>query len=325
MAVIECIPNYSEGRNSEVIAQIVTAISAVSGVNVLHVDMGISANRTVVTFAGEPEAVVQGAFNGIRKAAMLIDMRRQKGAHPRIGATDVCPLVPVSGISMEETAEFARYLGKKVGNELAIPVYLYEYAATRPERKNLANIRKGAYEKLPEKLQQPEWKPDFGPDVFNEKTGATIIGARDFLLAYNINLDIDDVAVARAIAWEVRQPGRLKAIGWYMEEYKMAQVSLNLIDLKQMPVHVAFETVQSCAEKMGVKVTGSELIGLAPLNCLKEAGAYFMEKHTGKINQADEQHLITFAVQSLGLDELKPFDPQERILEYAMTKYSIPS
>ncbi len=322
MAVIECVPNFSEGRDVKVVEQIVEAISSVQGVHVLHVDSGFSANRTVVTFAGEPAAVVAGAFQGIKQAAGLIDMRKHHGAHPRIGATDVCPLIPVSGISMEETVQYARDLGKKVGDELGIPVYLYEYAATRPERKNLAHIRKGEYEKLSFKLQHADWVPDFGPARFNEKAGATVVGARDFLLAYNINLDTDNVTIAKAIARDVRRTGSIKAIGWYMEEYKMAQVSMNLTSLKEIPLYVAFETVKKFAGKRGVKVTGSELIGLTPLSCLVEAGPYFMKKATGAEIRQSESELIAAAVEALGLDVLKPFDPQERVLEYVMNKHN---
>ncbi len=325
MAVIECVPNFSEGRDAKVVEQIVCAINSVQGVHVLHVDMGFSANRTVVTFAGEPEAVVEGAFQGIKQAAKLIDMRKHHGTHPRMGATDVCPLIPVSGSSMEETVQYARDLGKRVGDDLDIPVYLYEYAASRPERRNLAYIRQGGYEKLPFKLQQMEWTPDFGPARFNEKAGATVIGARDFLLAYNINLDTDDVAIAKAIARDVRRTESIKAIGWYMEEYKMAQVSMNLTSLKQIPLYVAFETVKEQAEKRGVKVAGSELIGLTPLSCLIEAGPYFIKKATGAEVRRTEAELIAAAVEALGLDALKPFDPQERVLEYVMHKYNASS
>lgn len=340
--IIECVPNFSEGRDRDVIAQIVAAIQSVPGVKLLHVDRGPSANRTVVTFAGIPEAVTGGAFRGIQKAAGLIDMRKQKGAHPRIGATDVCPLVPVANISMKQTAIWARQLGKDVGERLGIPIYLYEEAATRPERRNLAHIRAGGYENLALKLQDPDWKPDFGGTLFNEQTGATVIGARDFLLAYNINLNTDSVKVAREIASEVRHSGEVtkikgalrydavnkpgllpftKAIGWYMEEYRVAQVSMNLTCLTKTPMHLAFETVSQCAKRRGIKVTGSEIIGLVPLKSMIDAGRYFMKKRTGyEPPGGDDKQLIMEAVDALGLNELKAFDPEEKILEYALNK-----
>ncbi len=343
MAVIECVPNFSEGRDLKIIGQIVDAIRSVAGLKVLHVDVGISANRTVVTFAGKPEAVVEGAFNGIHQAAKLINMEKHRGVHPRIGATDVCPLVPVSDISMEETAAYARQLGKRVGEELGIPVYLYEKAAMDPTRVNLADVRAGGYESLFFRLQDNTWRPDFGTAAFNKRSGATIIGARDFLLAYNVNLDTGSLSIAKSIAAEIRTSGRIKkvsgqieydkekkplrmpgllpftkAIGWYMEEYKIAQVSMNLTNLDRTPMHVAFEAVRKSALKLGSKVTGSEIIGLVPLKSMLDAGRYFMGKKTGNRSE-DETLLVGEAVSSLGLDELKPFDPQEKILEYVLT------
>ncbi len=344
MAIIECVPNFSEGRDPAIIRQIIEAIGSEQELKILHVDMGASANRTVVTFAGAPAAVVAGAFKGILRASQLVDMEKHQGAHPRLGATDVCPLVPVSGISMEETVKWARSLGKRVGEELNIPVYLYEKAATCSNRANLAEIRAGGYEKLAAKLSHPDWQPDFGKKIFNKRTGATVIGARDFLLAYNVNLDTATVSVAKAIAAEVRASGRVKkikgqiqydqemkplripgllpftkALGWFMEEYKIAQVSMNLVDLKKTPMHIAFETVRQLALKKGVEVTGSEIIGLVPLQSMLEAGRYFFEKRKEQAPKT-ESLLIEEAISSLGLDTLRPFDPREKILEYALAK-----
>jgi glutamate formiminotransferase / formiminotetrahydrofolate cyclodeaminase len=292
--LIECVPNFSEGRDPEIIRQITDAIAAVEGVQLLDVDPGKATNRTVVTFVGAPEAVVEAAFQGIRQASLLIDMKAHTGEHPRMGATDVCPLVPVSGISMEETVEWAKRLAARVGEELSIPVYLYEAAASRPERRNLATIRTGEYEALPEKLADPNWAPDFGPARFNARSGATVIGARDFLVAYNVNLNTTSVRRANSIAFDVREQGRVlrdgdpvtgpvrtgedgeplrqpgackavKAIGWYIEEYGIAQVSMNLTDINVTPLHIAFEASCRSAEARGMRVTGSELVGMVPL------------------------------------------------------------
>jgi glutamate formiminotransferase / formiminotetrahydrofolate cyclodeaminase len=349
--LIECVPNFSEGRDPSVIRQISEAISAVEGVQLLHIDAGMAANRTVITFVGEPKAVVEAAFRGIQKAAELIDMRQQTGEHPRIGATDVCPLVPISNITLAETADWARQLGEKVGNHLAIPVFLYEAAATRPERRNLATIRSGEYEGLAAKMQNPNWIPDFGGTVFNAKAGATVIGARDFLAAYNVNLNTKSVKIATTIACDVRERGRIltdaqgekildqhgkpvwqagmckavKAIGWYIEDFDLAQVSMNLTNLSVTSLHIAFEACCTSAEKHGVRVTGSELIGLLPKFVLVGAGQYFLTKR-GRNLAISESEIIDFAVKTLGLGELKPFNPRERIIEYLLeNRKSTPS
>ena len=352
MAMIECVPNFSEGRNPEVMEAIVQAIRSVPDLQLLHVDMGISANRTVVTFTGSPEAVIEGAFRGIETAATRIDMRRQQGTHPRIGATDVCPLVPVKDISLEETVVYARMLAERVGRELHIPVYLYEAAASRPERCDLAAIRKGGYEAMADRMKLAEWQPDFGSTAFNARTGATVIGARNFLLAYNINLNTTDVAAAQDIAAEVRQSGRVKkvrgsvqrtqegrvlrepgllpftkAIGWYVAEYQLAQVSMNLTDLRQTPLHLVYETVRQCAEKRGLQLAGSEIIGLVPLACLLEAGKYFIAQNPGQQSPGSPhtEVLINEAVRALGLDSRQAFVPEEKILEYAIEQYRVRS
>jgi glutamate formiminotransferase/formiminotetrahydrofolate cyclodeaminase len=342
--IIECVPNFSEGRNLQIIKQITDEIESVEGVKLLNVDSGKATNRTVVTFVGEPEPVIEAAFLAIKKAAELIDMSKHKGAHPRMGATDVCPLIPIANISMEETARYAIKLAKRVGEELQIPVYLYEEAQSNPARKNLSEIRAGEYEGFFKKIKLPEWKPDFGPNEFPAKTGATVIGARDILVAYNINLNTTSVRRANAIAFDVREKGRIKregnpitgkqvldengnpvyipgslkavkAIGWYIEEYGIAQISMNLTNINITPVHVAFEEVVKKANERGVRVTGSELVGLIPLKCLLDAGKYFLEKQK-RSTGVSESELIKIAVKSLGLDELGPFKPEERIIEY---------
>ncbi len=344
--IVECVPNFSEGNNPEIIRQITQAIESVEGVMLLHVDMGKATNRTVVTFAGEPAKVVEAAFLGISKAAELIDMRHHKGEHPRMGATDVCPLVPVSGISMEECADWSRKLGEKVGKELGIPVYLYEEAQPNKSRSNLSVIRGGEYEGFAEKIKLPEWKPDFGPAELPLKHGATVIGARDFLIAYNINLNTKSTRIANRIAFDVREAGRVKregnpitgkvvtdengepvripgtlkavkAIGWYIEEYGMAQISMNLINYKITSVHKAFDEVCSKADERGVRVTGSELVGLVPLQPLLDAGKHYLSKQGRSIGVSDEE-LIEIAVQSLGLNQLGIFKPEERIIEYVL-------
>lgn len=346
--LIECVPNFSEGRDMAVIKQITDVIESVEGVKLLDVDPGKATNRTVVTFVGEPGPVTEAAFLAIKKACEVIDMSRHQGEHPRMGATDVCPLIPIANISMEETAAWARRLGERVGNELALPVYLYESAASRPERKNLADIRAGEYEALPEKMNKPEWKPDYGPAVFNAKSGATVIGARDFLLAYNINLNTTSVRRANSVAFDVREKGRVvndpatgkplkdengeplrqpgwlkgvKAIGWYIEEYGIAQVSMNITDISQVPLHEAFEACHRSAEARGMRVTGSELVGLAPLKVFLDAGRYFLKKQRRSAG-VSEAELIKIAVKSMGLDELAPFDPQQKIIEYNLEKGS---
>lgn len=345
-ALVECVPNFSEGRDMAVIRRITDAIEAVEGVRLLNVDPGKATNRTVVTFVGAPAAVVEAAFRAIATASEVIDMRRHRGEHPRIGATDVCPLVPVRGISMEETVALARQLGERVGRELGIPVYLYEYAATRPERRNLAAIRQGEYEGLADKLKDPNWQPDYGPAEFNPRAGATVIGARDFLVAYNVNLNTTSVRRANAVAFDIREkgrplrrgdpvtgeivrdehgepiwvPGRLKAvkaIGWYIEEYGIAQISINLTNLNVTPLHIAFEEACRCAEARGLRVTGSEIVGLVPLKVLLDAGRYFLAKQQRSLG-VSEAELVKIAIRSLGLNDVTPFDPQQKVIEYLL-------
>ena len=339
--IVECVPNFSEGRNKAVIDAIADAIRQTEGVMLLDVDPGAATNRTVMTFVGEPDAVVEAAFQAIKKAAELIDMRKHKGEHPRIGATDVCPFVPVSGVTMQDCVELAHRLGKRVGEELGIPVYLYEEAATRPERRNLADIRKGEYEGLADKLKDPDWAPDYGPAEFNPKSGATVIGAREFLIAYNVNLNTRDRRLAQEIALNIREMGRakrddqgkiirdeegnivrvpgklkaVKAVGWYIDEYACAQVSMNLVNWKVTPPHVAFDEICKEADKLGLRVTGSELVGLIPLQPMLEAGRYFLKKQ-GKSPGVPEAELIRVAVQSMGMSEFAPFDPGQKIIEY---------
>ncbi len=331
-ALIECVPNFSEGRDAEIINQIVSAISSVSGVQLLHVDSGKDANRTVVTFAGNPDAVVEGAFRGVQKAAELIDMSQQHGEHPRSGATDVLPLIPISGISMEETVEYARKLGKRIGEELDISVYCYGEAAFDERRRELSYCRAGQYEGLSAKLGSAEGKPDFGPNKLNVHSGATIVGARDFLIAYNVNLNTDSVQIANEIAAAVRESGRktsqgkiegklksVKAIGWYMEEFQAAQVSMNLTNIRVTPLHIAFEEVRRQAETCKVKVTGSEIVGLVPLQSMLDAGKYFLSKKNMPTD-ISEAELVDVAIQFLGLNDKYIFHPDEKIIEYVMKK-----
>jgi glutamate formiminotransferase/formiminotetrahydrofolate cyclodeaminase len=340
--IIECVPNFSEGRDSEKIAQITGLIESVAGVRLLNVDPGKATNRTVVTFVGEPEAVIEAAFQAIRKAGELIDMSTHTGEHPRMGATDVCPLIPISGISMEETAAYAQQLAKRVGEELKLPVYLYEEAQSIPGRKNLSVIRAGEYEGFFKKILQPEWKPDFGPAVMDAKRGATVIGARDFLIAYNVNLNTTSTRRANAVAFDVREAGRVKrengqvvkdahgqpvnipgslksvkAIGWFIEEYGIAQISMNLTNIRMTPLHIAFDEVCERARDRGLRVTGSELVGLVPLQALTEAGKYFLRKQNRSVG-VSEKALIDMAVRTMGLDELTPFKPEERVIEYLL-------
>ncbi|MGH8094463.1 MAG: glutamate formimidoyltransferase [Chthoniobacterales bacterium] len=351
--LIECVPNFSEGRDLNVIKQITAAIEAVDGVSLLDVDPGASTNRTVVTFVASPEAAVEAAFRGIQKAAELIDMRKQKGAHPRMGATDVCPFIPVSDVSWEEAIACAKSLGKRVGEELKIPVYLYEKAASDPSRSNLSSIRAGEYEGFFEKIKQPVWKPDFGPAVFNERSGATVIGARDFLVAYNVNLNTKSVRRANSIAFDVRENGRVKtedgtptgrkvvdkngepvrvpgmlkhvkAIGWYVEEYGIAQVSMNLTNIAETPLHTAFDACSEAAAQRGLRATGSEVVGMLPKKCLLEAGRYFLRKQQGS-EGASEEELIDLAIRSMGFSELKRFDPKEKVIEYRIEKVAAKS
>ncbi|MFN8650955.1 MAG: glutamate formimidoyltransferase [Gemmatimonadales bacterium] len=346
--LIECVPNFSEGRDPDLIRRITDQVAGVEGAALLHVDRGVATNRTVVTFAGAPEPVLEAAFRAIKTAAELIDMRGHTGEHPRMGATDVCPLIPLAGITLEETAELSRRLAERVGRELGIPVYLYEAAQANPARKNLSVIRAGEYEGFAEKMKRPEWKPDFGPATFNAKSGATVIGARDFLIAYNVNLNTTSTRRANAIAFDVREVGRpkregnpitgkvvtdaagnpvmipgtlkaVKAIGWYIAEYGIAQVSMNLVDIRTTPLHVAFDEVCRKAEARGVRVTGSELVGLIPLSALLDAGRYFLRKQQ-RSTGVSEAELIKIAVKTLGLDELAPFKPEERIIEYQLRK-----
>lgn len=339
--IIECVPNFSEGRNMAVIREITNAIESVKGIFLLNVDPGKATNRTVVTFVGSPEEVVEAAFRGIKKAAEVIDMQFHTGEHPRFGATDVCPLIPVSNISMEETVAFARKLAERVGRELGIPVFCYEYAAFSDVRKSLANCRSGQYEGLKSRMESEKWKPDFGLSKWDEnvaKTGATAIGARNFLIAYNINLNTKSVSIANAIACDIRESGRKKqenknaeripgslknvrAIGWYIEEYGIAQVSMNLTDINVTPVHVAFEEVCEKSLSHGVKVTGSELVGLIPLQSILDAGKYFLQKNQLSTEISNEE-IIKVAINSLGLNELATFNPKEKIIEYVMEEKS---
>ena len=344
--IIECVPNFSEGRDPDVIRQITAAIESAEGISLLDVDPGASTNRTVVTFVGSPEVAVEGAFRGIQKAAQLIDMRKHNGAHPRMGATDVCPFIPVSNVSWEEAIACARELGKRVGEELHIPVYLYEKAAKDRSRANLAVIRAGEYEGFADKIKQAEWKPDFGPQKFNEKAGATAIGAREFLVAYNVNLNTKAARRANSVAFDVRENGRVKtddgtpsgkpvldtkgepvripgllkhvkAIGWYVEEYGIAQVSMNLTNIEETPLHAAFDACNEAASKRGLRVTGSEIVGMLPKKCLVDAGRYFLRKQNWS-EGASEEELIDIGIRSMGLSELKPFDPKEKIIELKM-------
>lgn len=349
--LIECVPNFSEGRRLDVLKQITDVIEKTEGVKLLDVDPGFSTNRTVVTFVGTPDEVVEAAFNAIKKAREVIDMRFHHGDHPRFGATDVCPLVPVSNITMEETVVYARKLAERVGKELGIPVYCYEYAAFTEIRRNLANCRSGEYEKLKERVTSTEWKPDFGPSVFDEqvaKSGAVAIGARDFLIAVNYNLNTTSTRRANAIAFDVREKGRprregnpitgkivkdeqgnpvfipgtlkgTKAIGWFIKEYGIAQVSMNITDSMQTPLHVAFEEVNRKAAERGIRVTGAEIVGLLPKKALIDAGRFYLAKQQRSLG-VDESELMKIAVKSMGLDDLKPFDPEEKVIEYLIAK-----
>lgn len=346
--LIECVPNFSEGRDKGVIKQITDAIESVDGVKLLDVDPGAATNRTVVTFVGEPEPVMGAATRAAKKAAELIDMRQHHGEHPRFGALDVCPLIPIAGITMEETVEYAQQLAKRLAEEVGLTIYCYEYAAMTPDRKNLATVRAGEYEGLKDKLTRPEWKPDFGPATFNAKSGATAVGARDFLVAYNVNLNTTSTRRANAIAYDIREKGRVKtvdgtpsgkpvldaqgqkawepgslkcvkAIGWYIEEYGVAQISINLTNLSVTPVHIAFDETCRKAEARGVRVTGSELVGLIPLAAMLDAGRYFLRKQERSLGVSDSE-LIKIAVKSLGLNDLYPFKPEEKIIEYAMVR-----
>ena len=344
--ILECVPNFSEGRDMGIIRQITDVIESVEGVKLLDVDPGRDTNRTVVTFVGEPEPVCEAAYRAVRKAAELIDMSKHSGAHPRMGATDVCPLVPVSGITMSETAGYARSLAKRIGEELKIPVYCYENAAFEEKRRNLADCRAGEYEGLARKLSDPAWKPDFGPSEFNAGAGATAVGARDFLVAFNVNLNTTSVRRANAIAYDVREKGRparegdpltgtvkkdssgntvmipgslksVKAIGWYIEEYGIAQISMNLTNISVTPVHIAFDEVCRKAEARGLRVTGAELVGLIPLRAMLDAGKYFLRKQKRSLGVSDAE-IIKIAARSMGLNDIHEFKPEEKIIEYVM-------
>ncbi len=344
--LIECVPNFSEGNDMNIIKQITNEIESVEGVLLLNVDPGKATNRTVVTFVGEPHLVIQAAFLAIKKAGELIDMSKHKGEHPRMGATDVCPLIPIANISMEETAKYAQQLGERVGKEINLPIYLYEAAQPNKNRNNLSVIRGGEYEGFFKKIKLPEWKPDFGPQEFDAKRGATVIGARDFLVAFNVNLNTTSTRRANSIAFDVREAGRVmregnpitgkiitdengnpkskpgtlkcvKAIGWYIEEYGIAQISMNLTNINVTPVHIAFDEVCKSATSRGIRVTGSELVGLIPLKAMLDAGKYFLEKQERSIG-VSEKELIKIAIKSMGLDELGPFKPEERIIEYML-------
>jgi glutamate formiminotransferase / formiminotetrahydrofolate cyclodeaminase len=340
--LIECVPNFSEGRDEKIIRQITDAIKSTEGATLLDVDPGATTNRTVVTLVGSLDAAVEAAFRGIKKAAELIDMRKHKGAHPRMGATDVCPFIPVSNVTWEEAIECANKLGKRVGEELGIPVYLYEKAARDKSRSNLAVIRGGEYEGFAAKIKKPEWKPDFGPPKIGS-AGATVIGAREFLVAYNANLNTKSVRRANSVAFDVREQGRfktedgtpsgkkvldakgdpirepgmlkhVKAIGWFVKEYGLAQVSMNLTNIDETPLHAAFDACVESAHKRGLRVTGSEIVGMVPKRCLTDAGRYFLRKQKWSEGAAEEE-LIDIAVKSMGLSELKPFDPKEKVIE----------
>ncbi len=351
--LIECVPNFSEGRDMQIVGQITGVIEQVDGVRLLDVDPGKATNRTVVTFVGPPEAVCEAAFRAVKKASELIDMSRHQGAHPRFGATDVCPLVPVSGITMEEVVQYARSLGQRIGEELHIPVYCYEFAAFEEKRRNLASCRQGEYEGLAMKMENPGWKPDFGPAKWNNqvaRSGATAVGARNFLIAYNVNLNTTSTRRANAIAYDIREKGRIKregnpitgkiirdasgepvyepgllkavkAIGWYIEEYGIAQISINLTDLSVTPMHKVFDTACERAAARGLRVTGSELVGMVPLNAMLEAGRYFLHKQNRSAG-IPEREIIKIAVKSLGLDDLAPFDPEKKIIEYMLANKS---
>jgi len=333
--IIECVPNFSEGRDMGIIKQITDVIESVDGVRLLDVDPGKDTNRTVVTFVGDPVQVCEAAFLAVKKASEVIDMSKHSGAHPRMGATDVCPLVPVTGVTMEETVAYARGLAKRIGDELLLPVYCYEEAAFEDKRKNLASVRSGEYEGLEKKLSDPQWKPDFGPATFNARSGAVIVGARDFLVAYNVNLNTTSTRRANAIAFDIRERGRevkdrdgnkvvipgslkaVKAIGWYIPEYGIAQISINLTNIGITPMHIAFDEVCRKADARGVRATGSELVGLVPLKAILDAGRYFLHKQQRSAGVSDEE-LIKIAVKSMGLDELRPFKPEEKIIEYLL-------
>lgn len=347
MKLVECVPNISEGRRPEIYEAVAAAAASVPGVTLLNIDPGADTNRTVITFVGDPEAVLEGAYQLVRKGIELIDMSSHRGTHPRIGAVDVVPFVPVSEVTMEECAALARRLGERVGKELSVPVYLYEAAASAPHRRNLADIREGEYEGLAKKITQKEWTPDFGPAKFVPRSGATVIGARKFLVAYNVNLNTLDKRMANRVAFDIRERGRtkrdeagnpvldkkgepvwepgllksVKAVGWVIPEYGCAQVSINLTDLDVTPLHVAFDTAEERARERGLRATGSEIVGLVPKSVLLEAGRHYLHR-MGRPSGVSESALIHTAIRSLGLSEVKPFDPKERVIEYRLASSS---
>lgn len=339
--LVECVPNFSEGRNTETINAIAESVRSVPGVKLLNVEPDKDYNRTVVTFVGGPDAVVEAAFRATKTATERIDMTTHKGEHPRIGATDVVPFIPIRGVTMDDCVRLARRFGQRVGEELKIPVYLYEAAATAPHRRNLADIRKGEYESLPEKLKDPRWQPDFGPAVFNPRSGATVTGARKFLIAYNVNLNTPDASLAHEIALRIRESGRpmkdeagnvvkdenghtvripgtlkaVKAMGVFLERYNIAQVSINLVDFEITPPHIAFEEVRRQARTLGIDATGSEIVGLVPLKALLMAGEFYANRKAATLS---EQELVQLAIDRLGLSQLEPFDPSKKIIEYTI-------
>jgi len=347
--IIECVPNFSEGNDPDILNQIAQAIRSVNGVRLIDIDPGKATNRTVMTFVGSPEDVCEAAFRAVKKASELIDMSKHKGEHPRFGATDVLPLIPVKGITMEETVEYAHTLGKRIGEELGIPIYFYEFAASEEKRRNLAHCRAGEYEGLPQKLADPGWKPDYGPTEFNEtvrKSGAISLSARNFLIAYNVNLNTSSTRLASSIAYDIREKGRVKregntpdgkiildeqgnkvftpgllkgvkGIGWYIEEYGIAQLSFNITDISVVSMHQVFERACERAALRGIRVTGSELIGVIPLKVLLDAGKYFLQKQK-RLTSIPDEEILKIAIKSLGLDELAPFDPKKKIIEYLM-------
>jgi glutamate formiminotransferase/formiminotetrahydrofolate cyclodeaminase len=335
--IIECVPNFSEGRDMNIIKQITDAIETVEGVRLLNVDPGKGTNRTVVTFVGDEDEVVEAAYRAISKAAELIDMPKHKGEHPRFGATDVCPFIPVADATMEDCIRCAQKLGERVGRELHIPVYLYEYAASAEHRRNLSNVRAGEYEGIEQKIKLPEWKPDYGPTKLNEKSGNIAIGARHFLVAYNVNLNTTSVRRANSVAFDVREAGRkvknekgeeilqpgvlkaVKGIGWYIPEYGVAQVSMNLTNIEITPVHIAFDACVNSAANRGMRVTGSELVGLIPLKAMTDAGKYFLSKQKRSVG-VSENELIKIAIKSMGLNDLTTFEPEKRIMEYMLAE-----
>ena len=342
MKIIECVPNFSEGRDKDIIDQITGEIEKVEGCKLLNVEMDADYNRTVVTFVGGPENIAEAAFLASKKAAELIDMSKHKGEHPRMGATDVVPFIPVSGVTMEDCVSVSERYARKAGEELGIPIYLYEFSARTPERRNLATVRKGEYEALEEKLSQPEWAPDFGPAKFNARAGGTVTGARKFLIAYNVNLNTADVQPAKVIAENIRESGRIvrdengnkvldesgkakripgtlkavKGMGFLLEAYNIAQVSMNLVDYETTPVHIAFEECKKEAAKLGVKVTGSEIVGLVPKNALVLAGGFYLERQGRDVSGSAEEEFVNLAIEELGLSDLHEFDPKTKVIEY---------